>query len=111
MPIAVLHIDMPVLIAIMMQRNAIELLKRIRDFPARRIKPTVERYALHLTRGYAPPFILARDRRAEIDGMRFLDVAEVDGVDAAALVGDDGRFLVTEESPGGGAEKGLGFDV
>lgn len=111
MPIAVLHIDMPMLIAIMMQCNAIELLKRICNFPARRVESTVERYTLHFARGYTPPFVLARHRRAEIDGMGFLNVAEVDGVDAATLVGNDGWFLVTEESPRGGAEEGMGFDV
>ncbi|KAK1089810.1 hypothetical protein LTR48_009546, partial [Friedmanniomyces endolithicus] len=43
--------------------------------------------------------------------MRFLDVPEIHGVDSAALVRDDRWFHVAEESPGGGAEEGVGFDV
>lgn len=43
--------------------------------------------------------------------MGFLDVAEVDCVDAAALVGDDGRFAVAEQGPGGTTEEGMCFYV
>jgi hypothetical protein len=37
--------------------------------------------------------------------VRFLDVAEVQSIDAASLVGDDRRFRVAEKSPRGAAEE------
>ena len=56
-------------------------------------------------------FLPADLRLAQIHALRFLDVAEVNGVNAAALIGHDGRFHVAEEGPGGGAEEGVRFYV
>jgi len=43
--------------------------------------------------------------------LRFLDVAEIDGVDGAAGVRDHGGFHVAEQRPLRRAEKGVGFYV
>lgn len=121
-------------ILLMMQRNTIKLLERIRELAARRSQTTIKRHALHLVTRQLPALILrlpvfATDLTlapraagvtlalicgrgaAEIDRVRFLDVAEVHRVDAAALVGHDGGFGVAEQGPGGLAEEGVRFDV
>lgn len=84
------------LVALMMQRDTVELLEGIRDFATGSRKAGVQRDALHLAGAHAEALVRAA---AEIDALRFLDVAEVQSVDAAALVGDDGRFGVAEEGP------------
>jgi hypothetical protein len=103
------------LIAVMMQRHTVKLLKRIRNLPAWRLQARIKRHTLHLGRRNLPSLILARRHRAvrvaQVYGLGFLDVAEVDRVDATALVGDDGGLGVPEESPGGVAEEGVGFYV
>jgi hypothetical protein len=86
------------LIALMMQRNRIELLKRIRNLTPRRIQARIQGHALHLRRRHLPALILAHNNIpvAEVDGLRFLDIPEINRVDAAALVGNYGRFGVPE---------------
>lgn len=84
------------LVALMMQRDAVELLEGIRDLAAGGREAGVERHALHLAGAHAEALVRAA---AEVDALRFLDVAEVQSVDAAALVGDDGRFGVAQKSP------------
>lgn len=91
----------PNIVPIMMQRDRIELLKRVGNLTARRRQPRVQRHTLHPTRRQIEPLVLAQGGPvgvaiAQIDGVRLFDVAEVDGVDAAALVGDDGGFGVAE---------------
>ena len=106
----------PLLIPLMMQRNRVKLLKRIRNLAPRRLQPRIQRHTLHLRRGNLPALILPHEKIAvvvvaQVDGLRFFHVAEVDGVDAAALVGDYGWFGVAEQGPGGAAEEGVGFYV
>ena len=106
----------PLLIPLMMQRNRVKLLKRIRNLAPRRLQPGIQRHTLHLRRGHLPALILPHEKIAvvvvaQVDGLRFFHVAEVDGVDAAALVGDYGWFGVPEQGPGGAAEEGVGFYV
>lgn len=98
------------IVAIMMQRDAVELLERVRDLAAGRREPGVERDALHLAGAHAEALVGAA-AGAEVDALGLLDVAEVEGVNAAALIGDDGGFGVAQQGPGGGAEEGVGFDV
>jgi hypothetical protein len=81
-------------VAVVMQGHAVELFEWIRNLVARRGKAGVQRHALHLA--YAI---------ANIDTMRLLHVTEVKSIDTAALVGNDGRLGVTEQSPRGAAEE------
>jgi len=102
----------PLLIPLMMQRNAIKLLKRIRQLPPRRRQPRIQRHALHLTRTDIEPLVHTPDSAsAQIYAAALFDIAEVDRIDPAALVRDDGRFGMAEESPRGAAEEGVGFHV
>lgn len=96
------------LIPIMMQRNTIELLKRIRNLTPRRRQATIQRHALHLARRDCETLVLALSK---IHTVALLHVSKVDCVNATALVGDDGRLGVAEQSPRGGAEEGVCFDV
>jgi hypothetical protein len=75
-------------VTVVMQSHAVELLERIRDLVARRGEAGIQRYTLQLARAVA-----------DIDTVRLLDVAEVQSVDTAALVGDDWRLRVAEQSP------------
>lgn len=92
---------------IMMQRNAIKLLKRIHDILARRRQSGIKGHALRQPIRAQRILIASCD----IDALGFLDVAEVDGVDRAPLVRDHGGLHVTDKSPLRGAEEGVGFDV
>lgn len=87
------------IISIMMQRDTVELLERINDFPTRRCQATIQRYALH------GPGV------ANVHALALLHVAEVDGINAAALVGDDRRLHVANQCPLSRAEEGVHFDV
>ena len=104
-----------------MQRHTIELLKRIRQLPARRRQPRIQGHPpqLPVQRPLARPDP-ERARRARpssspfavpVDTAALLDVAEIDRVDGAALVGHHGRFHVAQERPLGVAEERVGFDV
>lgn len=104
----------------MMQRHTIELLKRIRQLPSRRRQARIQGHPpqLPVQRPLARPD-LERARRARpsssfavpVDTAALLDVAEIDRVDGAPLVGDHGRFHVAQERPLGVAEERVGFDV
>jgi hypothetical protein len=75
--------NVPTLIAIMMQRHAIELLKRIRLFLARSAQPAIQRHTLDFERVAS----------ANVNAVALLDVTEVDRVNSrAALVWQDRRL-------------------
>lgn len=104
----------------MMQRHTVELLKRIRQLPSRRRQSRIQRHPpqLPVQRPFARPDP-ERARRARppssfavpVDTAALLDVAEIDRVDGAPLVGDHGRFHVAQERPLRVAEERVGFDV
>lgn len=75
-------------VAVVVQRHAVEFFKWIRDLVAGRGEARVKGHALHLAHTVA-----------NIDTVRLLHVTEVKSVDTAALVGDDGRLRVAEQSP------------
>ena len=79
------------LIPIMMQRDRVKVLKGISNLPSWRRKTRVKRYALHLTCADCETFVR---RTAHVDAVALSYVSKVDGVDAAALIGDDGWFAV-----------------
>lgn len=56
MSIAV-HVVVIAVVSIMMQGNAVKLLERIHNLPARRIQTRVQRYALHLAGGNPKAFV------------------------------------------------------
>lgn len=93
-------------LTIMMQRDAVKLLKRIRRLGARRREPAVQRHTLD------PPFCPGHGPGpANVDALALLDVAEIDRVDAPALVRDDGRLHVPDQCPLRRAEEGVRLDV
>jgi hypothetical protein len=102
--LVLLLLMMLLLFPIMMQRNTIKLLKRIRNFAPGSLQIRVERNTLHIARGHTQPFIhedrsFAMSAGTEIHGglvFAFFDVAEVYRVDAAAGVGDDRGFHVAQ---------------
>lgn len=79
------------IIPVMMQRNAVKLLKGIHNLPTRRIQSGIKRYTLHLAGGNTETFI-----GSQVHAVTFLDISKVDGIDAAARVRDDGRLRVAE---------------
>jgi len=81
-------------VAVVMQGHAVEFFEWICDLIARSGEAGVQRYALHLARTVA-----------NVDTVRLLDVAEVEGINTAALVGDYRRFGMAEQSPRGAAEE------
>lgn len=85
------------LVSFVVQSHAVELLEGICDFATGGGKSRIERNALHLACAHAEAFV--GTTVTDVDTMRLLDVAEVKGVDTTALVGDDGRLGMTEESP------------
>lgn len=92
-----------------MQRYAVKFFERIRKLSSRSGEAGVQWDALHLTGAHG--VTLVRIGAAKVDGMRFLDVTEIDGVDAAALVRDDGRLRMPQKSPRSASEERVGFDV
>lgn len=89
-------------IPIVMKSHAVELFKRVSNFPVRRGQSRIHRDTLHL-RGSTG----ATDFHAGA----FLDVAEVDGVSTTTLVGDHGRLHMTNKSPLCLAEERMGLDI
>lgn len=83
----------------MVQGNAVELLKGIRDFASRGCR--IHGNTLHLD-------VLGP---ADIDAPAFLDIAEVHRVRAPALVGDHGRFHVANERPLRLSEERMGLHI
>jgi len=87
-----------VIVAIMMQRNAIEFFKRVGKLAHRRREAGIEGNAFN-------------SRRANVYALAFLDVAEIGRLDTSALVRDDRRLHVTKKRPLRGFEKGCSLDV
>lgn len=85
-------------VAVVVQRDAVEVDKWIPNLDAGRVQATVKGHALE-------------PGAADVDALALLDVAEVDRVDPAAGMGHNGRLHVANESPLSGAEKGMGLDV
>ncbi len=99
-PTAMLVLLLMMLLPIMMQRNTIELLKRIRNLRPWSRQAGVQGNALDVSR-----------TGTDIHARALLDVAEIDGVRGAALMRDHGRLHVPEESPLGGAEERVRLHV
>lgn len=94
--------DRDIIITIVQQRDAVELLEGIGRLGAGRAAGARTIVAL----GRHGP------RVGDVDALGLLDVAEVDGVDAVAtLVRDDGRLHVADQRPLGRPEEGMVFDV
>lgn len=52
-----------------------------------------------------------RPSSADVNALALLDISEVDGIDSVALVRDNRRLHMANQSPLGGAEEGMGLDV
>lgn len=93
------------LVSIMMQRHTVELFERIGDLSARCGESRVQRHTFHLARAHAEAFVCAGAVAANVETVRLFDVAEVESIDAAALIGNNRRLGVAKESPRGAAEE------
>jgi hypothetical protein len=103
----------PTIIAIMMQRNRIKLLKRIHNrlIPGRP-QPAIQRHSTSAAAASCLRLAGGGLLRGNVDAVALLNVAEVHRVDAcASLVWEDGRFGVPEERPLRCAEEGVRFYV
>lgn len=89
---------MMMVVPIVVQRDAVELFEWIRLFLSRRLQSAVQWHSLRL-------------RRADIYTLTLLHVTEIDRVDAAALVWDDGWFRMPQESPLCRLEESVVLDV
>lgn len=89
------------IIAIMMKGDAVELLERICDLTTGSCEVRVQRNT----------FRLARARASNVHAPAIFDIAEVNCVNATALVGNHGRFHVTYQSPLRLAEEWMSLDV
>lgn len=97
---------------VVMQRDTVELLKRIRNFRPRSGQATVERHALDVAHGTPAAAVpVRRSGTANVDARALFDVAEVDRVRGAALVRDHRRLHVSQQSPLRGAEESMVLDV
>ena len=90
-----------VVVAVMMQGDAVELEEGVRDFVARGRQSTIQRNSLQVL----------RSRAADIYTFTLLDVAEVEGVDATSLMRDNGGLHVPNESPLSRSEERVGLDI
>lgn len=99
-----------VFLAIMMQRDAIKLFKRIHQLDSRSRQARIQQHAWHGPDAQKATSAL-RSPISNFHAGALLDVSEIDRVDGAAGVGDHGRFHVAQERPLGGAEEGVGFYV
>jgi len=78
-----LEVVAAVIVAIVMERNAVELLKGIDHLAHGCGKPRIQGYAF-------------RPRSANVNALAFLHIAEVRRFHSPALVGDDGWFRVPQ---------------
>ena len=85
-------------VSVVVERHAIELLKRIDEFVARRCETRVQRHALD-------------PRRADVDALALLDVSEVRRLEPTALVRDDRGLHVSQQGPLRGSKERMAFDV
>lgn len=87
-----------VIIAVMMQRNAVELLEGVCNFTHGSSEAGIQRDALSF-------------RRTDIDALTFFHIPEVGSFDAAALVRDHGRLHMAQQRPLSCTEERMGFYV
>lgn len=88
-----------VVVAVMVQSNAVELQEGICHLVSWRRQTTVQRDTRNLLGA------------ADVDAFAFLDISEIDGINAAAWVRNNGRLHMSDESPLRRAEEGVYFDV
>ena len=99
---------MPVpVVAVVVERDAVEFLERICQLAAWRGEPAVEWHTLHATRRHGETLV----RRAQIHAVALLDITEIDRVDAPSLRRDDGRLRMPQQRPLCRAEEGVRLDV
>ena len=87
-----------VVVAVVVQRDAVELLERIGNLAHGSRKARVQGHALDLG-------------RPNVHTLALLDIPEVGCLDSVALVRNDRRLRVTQQRPLCGAEERRGFDV
>ena len=104
-----------VIVSIVMQRHRIEFLEWVGNLATGRRQPAVKGYTFDFASRHLPALVLIVHRVsgavAEIDRVRLFDVSEVDGIDATALIGDNGRLAMPEQGPRGGPEEGMRLHV
>lgn len=92
---------MMVIIAIMVQGNAVELEEGIGNFVTRRRKSAIERHACHVR-------LLGA---ANVYAFAFLDVSKVDSINTATSMGHDGWLHMSNQGPLRGSEEWVDFDI
>lgn len=101
-----------IVIAFVMQRNTVELLERIRNLASRSLQSRIQRNAFHLACNNPKPLVRSPGMvSTHIDTVAFFHIAEVDSIDASALIRNDWWFRVSEEGPRGLPEEGVSLDV
>ena len=93
-----LEVIAAVIVAVMVESDAVELFKRIHYFSHGRGKPRVQRDTL-------------RFRGANVHALAFLHVPEIWRLDSTALVRDDGRLRVSQQRPLGWSEEGVCLNI
>lgn len=88
-----------VLVALMVKRDAVELFEGIDHLTTGRGQTTIQRHALH------------RPGSTQVHALTLLHVAEVDGINATALVRNDRGLHVSNQSPLGSSEEGMHLDI
>jgi hypothetical protein len=90
------------LVAIMVQRDRVEVLEWVRHIASRCGKTTIQWNTLERHGSGA----------TDVDTLALLDISKVDRVDSTlALIGDDGRLHVSNQGPLRRAEEGMRLDV
>lgn len=87
-----------VVVAVVVEGDTVELLKRIRNLAHWSCEARVQRYTLDL-------------RRSNVDTLALFYVPEVGRLNAVALVRNDGRFRVAEQRPLCSAEERCSLDI
>lgn len=88
-----------VFITIVMESDAVELFKWISNLATRRGQATIQRHAIHWPRS------------TNIDALTLLHIAEINGVNTAALIRHDGRLHVSNQSPLRGSKEWMSLDI
>lgn len=87
------------IVAVVVQRNAVEFEERVGNLVTGRRKTTVEGNTRHLL------------GTADIDTLTLFHVTEVDSINAATGMGDDWRLHVSDKSPLRRAEEWMHLDI
>lgn len=90
---------MHIIISIVVQGYAVELEEGICDIASRRGQAAIQRHTLECPGS------------AQINTFALLDVAEVDSINPATLVGDNRWFHVSNQSPLCSSEEGMHLDI